>query len=77
MVGKGKKKRSIGWRGEELNWKTAEGISIGVEWSNQVWQCDHTKVDVLVVGVEGDGVVSAEVDNNLIAQKTSLPEWGS
>lgn len=39
-------KRSLGWKGSLLCIKTREGLEIAVEWSNQVWQCDHTKVDV-------------------------------
>ena len=49
-----RKKRTLGWRGDCLKLKTREGITIAVEWSNQVWQCDHTKVDVLVVGQTGE-----------------------
>jgi putative transposase len=47
-------KRSIGWKGRGLTIKTREGIEIGIERSNQVWQCDHTLVDVLVVGQGGE-----------------------
>ncbi|MGL4617516.1 MAG: Mu transposase C-terminal domain-containing protein, partial [Chroococcidiopsis sp.] len=47
-------KRSIGWRGDRLRLKTREGIEIPIEWSNQVWQCDHTRVDVLVVDAAGE-----------------------
>ncbi|MCP6761974.1 MAG: DDE-type integrase/transposase/recombinase [Fischerella sp. CENA71] len=47
-------KRSLGWKGSRLSIKTREGMEIGVEWSNQVWQCDHTKVDVLVVDQSGE-----------------------
>ena len=46
-------KRSLGWRGERLRIATREGLEIGVEWSNQVWQCDHTKIDLLVVDQAG------------------------
>lgn len=46
-------KRSIGWRGSRLTIATREGLEIGVEWSNQVWQCDHTKIDLLVVDQAG------------------------
>lgn len=46
-------KRSLGWRGNCLTLKTREGLEIPVEWSNQVWQVDHTKVDVLVVDQTG------------------------
>jgi len=47
-------KRSIGWRGDRLKLKTREGLEIPIEWSNQVWQCDHTRVDVLVVDSAGE-----------------------
>ena len=33
---------------------TREGIELAIEWSNQVWQCDHTKIDVLVVDQSGE-----------------------
>ena len=46
-------KRSLGWKGTRLVVKTREGLEIPIEWSNQVWQCDHTKVDVLVVEQSG------------------------
>ncbi|HEY9747680.1 MAG TPA: Mu transposase C-terminal domain-containing protein [Allocoleopsis sp.] len=42
-------KRSLGWREDCLVLKTAEGLEIPIEWSNQVWQVDHTRADVLVV----------------------------
>ena len=47
-------KRSLGWRGSGLIVSTREGLEIGIEWSNQVWQCDHTQVDVLVVDQTGE-----------------------
>lgn len=46
--------RSIGWQGEKLILKTREGIEVEVKHSNQVWQCDHTRVDVLVVDQVGE-----------------------
>jgi putative transposase len=46
--------RSPGWRGDRLSVKTRTDNDLAVEYSNQVWQCDHTWVDVLVVDVEGD-----------------------
>ena len=52
-IEKRQRKRSLGWRGERLSLKTREGLEISVEWSNQVWQADHTKVDVLVVDRTG------------------------
>ncbi|PIG91662.1 helix-turn-helix domain-containing protein [Gloeocapsopsis sp. IPPAS B-1203] len=47
-------KRSLGWRSDCLSLKTREGLEIPIEWSNQVWQCDHTRVDVLVVDAAGE-----------------------
>jgi putative transposase len=46
-------KRSLGCRGDRLKIKTREGSEIAVEWSNQVWQIDHTLVDVLLVDQSG------------------------
>ncbi len=39
--------RSPGWRGSRLSVKTRDGKDLQIEHSNQVWQCDHTLVDVL------------------------------
>jgi putative transposase len=47
-------KRSVGWRGSRLSLKTRTGEEIAIEWSNQVWQVDHTLADVLVVDQWGD-----------------------
>jgi putative transposase len=46
--------RSLGWRGEGMTLKTSDGSAIAIEWSNQVWQVDHTRADVLVVDPSGD-----------------------
>lgn len=46
--------RSIGWQGEKLILRTREGIEVEVKHSNQVWQCDHTRVDLLVVDQVGE-----------------------
>jgi putative transposase len=46
--------RSIGWQGETLILKTREGLEVEVKESNQVWQCDHTRVDLLVVDQVGE-----------------------
>jgi putative transposase len=46
--------RSSGWRGSRLSVKTRTGEYICVEYSNDVWQCDHTLVDVLLVDKDGD-----------------------
>ena len=44
----------IGWRGNRLKIRAKGGIEIDVDHSNQVWQADHTKVDVLVVEQSGE-----------------------
>ena len=50
---KAKSIRSPGWRGSQLSIKTRAGQDISVEYSNHVWQCDHTPVDVLLVDKYG------------------------
>lgn len=50
---KAKSIRSPGWRGSTLSVKTRDGKDISVEYSNHVWQCDHTRVDVLLVDQYG------------------------
>ena len=54
QIEKQQAKRSLGWRGDRLWITTREGIELAIEWSNQVWQCDHTKSDVLVVDQAGE-----------------------
>ncbi|MDJ0713802.1 MAG: Mu transposase C-terminal domain-containing protein [Prochloraceae cyanobacterium] len=51
---KAKSIRSPGWRGSQLSVKTRAGQDISVEYSNHVWQCDHTRVDVLLVDKYGE-----------------------
>ncbi|XGV97331.1 MAG: Mu transposase C-terminal domain-containing protein [Leptolyngbya sp. BL-A-14] len=45
--------RNIGWRGSRLALKTRDGEELSVEYSNQVWQCDHTRADILLVDQHG------------------------
>ncbi|AFY83299.1 Mu transposase/integrase [Oscillatoria acuminata PCC 6304] len=45
--------RSIGWHGSRLSLKTRAGQDLAVEYSNHVWQCDHTLVDLLLVDRHG------------------------
>ena len=45
--------RSRGWRGSRLSVKTRTGQDLSVEYSNHVWQCDRTRVDVLLVDRHG------------------------
>ena len=47
-------KRTLGWREDCLVLKTSDGLEIPIEWSNQVWQVDHTRADVLVVDQTGE-----------------------
>jgi putative transposase len=51
---KAKSIRSPGWRGERLSVKTRDGKDLPVEYSNHVWQCDHTRVDLLLVDRHGE-----------------------
>jgi len=53
-IEKVQQKRSLGWRGDRLTLHTREGLAIAIEWSNQVWQVDHTRADVLVVDQSGE-----------------------
>ncbi len=46
--------RSPGWRGTQLSVKTRAGKDLSVEYSNHVWQCDHTRADVLLVDKYGE-----------------------
>lgn len=47
------KVRNIGWRGSRLALKTRDGDELVVEYSNQVWQIDHTQADILLVDHKG------------------------
>lgn len=51
---KTKSVRSPGWRGSTLSVKTRGGEDLGIEYSNHVWQCDHTPADVLLVDQYGE-----------------------
>ena len=51
---KAKSIRSPGWQGSRLSLKSRAGQDISVEYSNQVWQCDHTLADVLLVDKYGE-----------------------
>lgn len=46
--------RSPGWRGTQLSVKTRSGQDLSVEYSNHVWQCDHTRADILLVDKYGE-----------------------
>ena len=52
-----KKKKSIrspGWQGSTLSIKTRDGKDIIINHSNQVWQCDHTLADIMLVDRYGE-----------------------
>ena len=49
-----KRIRSPGWRGTRLAVSTRSGTDINVEYSNHVWQCDHTRADILLVDQFGE-----------------------
>ncbi len=51
---KAKSIRSPGWRGSTLSVKTRDGDDLEINYSNQVWQCDHTRVDMLLVDQHGE-----------------------
>lgn len=46
--------RTRGWRGPRLSVKTRDGKDLSVQYSNHVWQCDHTLVDMLLVDQHGE-----------------------
>jgi putative transposase len=45
--------RSPGWRGSTLSVKTRDGYNLDINHSNQVWQSDHTRLDVMLVDRHG------------------------
>ena len=51
---KAKSIRTPGWRGSTLSVKTRDGDDLEISYSNQVWQCDHTRADVLLVDQHGE-----------------------
>lgn len=46
--------RNRGWRGSRLSLKTRDGLDLSVEYSNHIWQCDHTRADILLVDQHGE-----------------------
>lgn len=48
--------RSPGWHGSEHVIRTRDGQEISIKYSNQVWQIDHTKADILLVDEDGEEI---------------------
>ncbi|MGB3636504.1 MAG: Mu transposase C-terminal domain-containing protein [Rivularia sp. (in: cyanobacteria)] len=48
------KVRNIGWRGSSVSHKTRTGLNLEPRYSNHTWQCDHTKLDVMLVDQYGE-----------------------
>lgn len=48
------KVRNIGWRGSRVSHKTRSGQTLEPNNSNHTWQCDHTKLDVMLVDQYGE-----------------------
>ncbi len=46
--------RTPGWRGSKLSLKTRDDDNLDIRYSNQVWQSDHTRADVLLVDQHGE-----------------------
>jgi putative transposase len=46
--------RSPGWKGSRLAHKTKDGLYLEPSNSNHVWQCDHTRADVLLLDRHGE-----------------------
>ncbi|MCT7984516.1 Mu transposase C-terminal domain-containing protein [Laspinema sp. A4] len=46
--------RNTGWKGGRLSHKTRDGNQLDIQHSNQVWQCDHTKLDIMLVDRNGE-----------------------
>lgn len=67
LKGKNKKVRHPGSPAEGQIIQTTEGI-LELECSNQIWQCDHTKLDILLVDEKGDTIL--EIDD------TGEEVWG-
>lgn len=51
---KAKSIRSPGWRSTAGSVKTRDGEDLEYQHSNNIWQCDHTRVDVLLVDQYGE-----------------------
>ncbi len=48
------KVRNIGWRGSRVSHKTRDGQTLEPRYSNHTWQCDHTKLDIMLVDQYGE-----------------------
>ncbi|MEL6163963.1 MAG: Mu transposase C-terminal domain-containing protein, partial [Cyanobacteria bacterium J06628_3] len=48
--------RNPGWHGSDHVIRTRDGQEISIKYSNQVWQIDHTKADILLVDEDGEEI---------------------
>ena len=46
--------RSPGWKGAQMVLPTRDGHQLTPEFSNHVWQCDHTPADIFLVDKQGN-----------------------
>ncbi|HEY9804457.1 MAG TPA: helix-turn-helix domain-containing protein [Leptolyngbyaceae cyanobacterium] len=53
---KSRTSRSPGWHGSEHVIKTRDGQEISIKYTNQVWQIDHTKADLILVDEDGEEI---------------------
>ncbi|MEH2184512.1 Mu transposase C-terminal domain-containing protein [Nostoc sp.] len=53
---KSRTSRSPGWHGSEHIIKTRDGQEISIKYSNQVWQIDHTKGDIILVDEDDEEI---------------------
>ncbi len=53
---KSRTSRSAGWHGSQHVIRTLDSQEISIKYSNQVWQIDHTKADILLVDEDGEEI---------------------
>lgn len=51
---KKQKVRNVGWHGSQVSHQTRAGQTLEPRYSNHTWQCDHTKLDIMLVDQYGE-----------------------
>jgi putative transposase len=51
---KKQKVRNAGWHGSQVSHQTRAGQTLEPSYSNHTWQCDHTKLDIMLVDQYGE-----------------------